>query len=92
MQHILYYGPYWIYKGLTHFRQPFQKSNSFSGISCLIETNQLISFREFAFALLDFLLEEFSNQNKYDLFVNFHNGSEISEIFYGNSNKEAHFP
>ena len=66
--------------------------NIFSGISCLIETSQLILACELAFALLDFLLREFSDQIKNDLFADFQNGLEISEIFSANTCKEAHFP
>ena len=50
----------------------------FSGISFLIETSELILVCEFAFALLDFLLREFSNQIKNDFVAEFHNGLEIS--------------
>ena len=64
----------------------------FSGISCLVETSQLISVCEFAFVLMDFLQREFSNQIKNDLFVVFHNPLEFSKKISGNTYKEAHFP
>ena len=66
--------------------------NSFSGISYLTETSQLVLVCEFAFALLDFLLGDFSDQIKNDLFAVFHNGLEFSKIVCGNTYKKAHFP
>ena len=41
---------------------------------------------------MNFLVEGFLCQIKNDLFADFHNGLEITEIFYGNTYKEAHFP
>ena len=52
------------------------------GISCLIETSQLILACEFAFALPNFWLAEFSDQIKNDFFAVFHHGLEISKVFF----------
>ena len=54
----------------------------FIGISRFIETIELILVCKFSFVLLHFLLGEFSDQIKNDLFDDFHNGLGISDFFF----------
>ena len=54
---------------------------SVRGILCLIETSQLVLACEFAFALPDFWLAEFSDHNKNDLFAIFQSKLIKKQIF-----------
>ena len=57
----------------------------------LNKTSQLILVGEFAFVVLDFLQGGFSDQIKINLFADFYNEMEISEIFVGIPIKKINF-